>query len=83
LPEAALNDDDKQHNASTDAFGVKKDNFDDMMDNKVQSQKSSSDSSNLSDESQISMQSINNRGPFLPEPLPLFDGPAEDEPSLL
>lgn len=29
------------------------------------------------------MQSLNNRGHFLPEPLPLFDGPAEDEPNLL
>lgn len=53
-----------------------------MLDNKVQSQKSSSDSSNLSATSQISLQSLNNRGPFLPEPLPLFDGPAEDEEHL-
>lgn len=29
------------------------------------------------------MQSMNNRGPFLPEPLPMYDGPAEDEPNLL
>jgi len=26
---------------------------------------------------------LNNRGPLLPEPLPLFDGPAEEEPNLL
>lgn len=55
-----------------------------MLDNKVHSQKSSNtSSSNLSAQSQISLQSLNNRGPFLPEPLPLFDGPAEDEPNLL
>lgn len=69
-----------------DNFGQKEDTYRDMLDKKVQSLKSSSSSSNLSVESH-SLQSISNtnhnRGPFLPEPLPLFDGPAEDEPNLL
>ena len=65
-----------------DIFNNRDDTYrDDMLDNKgVQSNKSSSDSSNLSATSQISIQSLNNRTNFLPEPLPLFDGPAEDEP---
>ena len=29
------------------------------------------------------MKSLSNRGRFLPEPLPIFDGPAEEEPHLL
>jgi len=67
-----------------DFFGQQKDDtFRDMLDNKVHSQKSSTDSSNLSATSQISMQSLNNRCTFLPEPLPLFDGPAEDETHML
>ena len=78
-----LKGEEEKHGAADDIFGHKEDTYRDMLDNKVQSQKSSSDSSNLSATSQISMQSLNNRGPFLPEPLPLFDGPAEDEPHLL
>jgi hypothetical protein len=66
-----------------DIFGHKEDTYRDVLDNKMHSQKSSSDSSNLSATSQISMQSINNRGSFLPEPLPLFDGPAENNQHLL
>jgi hypothetical protein len=66
-----------------DFFGNKDDTYRDMLDNKVQSRKSSSDSSNLSDNSASSMASLNNRGSFLPEPLPLFDGPAEDEQPLM
>ena len=55
-----------------------------MFDNKNRSLKSSGDeTSDLSATSQFSVQSFNNRGPFLPEPLPLFDGPAEEEPHLL
>ena len=66
-----------------DIFGQKEDSYRVVLDNKVKSHKTRSDSSNLSAESQMSMQSLNNRGSFLPEPLPLFDGPAEDNQNLL
>ena len=76
-------EEERQHNETVDFFGQKEDTLRDMLDNKMQSHKSSSDSSNISATSNISLQSLNNRGPFLPEPLPLFDGPSEEEPHLL
>jgi len=83
--EGKLDEATKDYESRVNWFGKdnKEDTLRDMLDHKVHSQKSSSDSSNLSATSQISIQSLNNRGLILPEPLPLFDGPAEDEPNLL